>query len=205
MPRRPWPQPGGSVPVVMVSEAGASVYSASEIAREEFPELDLTVRGAISIARRLQDPLAELVKIDPKSIGVGQYQHDVNQAMLKKSLDDVVESCVNFVGVDLNTASWALLAYVSGVGPSLAKAIVGHRDEKGPFPDPQGAPEGAPLRRQGLRAGGRLPADPRRHPSPGQQRRPPGALPAGGGHGGGPGRDAGGSWSPIRPWRHGST
>lgn len=122
------------LPVVMVSEAGASVYSASEIAREEFPELDLTVRGAISIARRLQDPLAELVKIDPKSIGVGQYQHDVNQSMLKKALDDVVESCVNFVGVDLNTASWALLSYVSGVGPALAKAIAKYRDEQGSFP-----------------------------------------------------------------------
>ena len=124
---------GKQIPIVMVSEAGASVYSASEIAREEFPELDLTVRGAISIARRLQDPLAELVKVDPKSIGVGQYQHDVNQAQLKKSLDAVVESCVNFVGVDLNTASWALLSYVSGVGPSLAKAIVRHRDEHGKF------------------------------------------------------------------------
>ncbi len=125
---------GRKVPVVMVSEAGASIYSASEIAREEFPELDLTVRGAISIARRLQDPLAELVKLDPKGIGVGQYQHDVNQSMLKKMLDDVVESCVNFVGVDLNTSSWALLAYVSGVGPSLAKAIAAHRDAHGPFP-----------------------------------------------------------------------
>ena len=124
---------GKSLPTVSVSEAGASIYSASEIAREEFPELDLTVRGAISIARRLQDPLGELVKVDPKSIGVGQYQHDVNQAMLKKSLDGVVESCVNFVGVDLNTASWALLAYVSGVGPSLAKAITRYRDENGPF------------------------------------------------------------------------
>ncbi|HXE94843.1 MAG TPA: Tex family protein [Dongiaceae bacterium] len=125
---------GKSLPVVSVSEAGASVYSASEIAREEFPDLDLTVRGAISIARRLQDPLGELVKVDPKSIGVGQYQHDVNQTMLKKSLDGVVESCVNYVGVDLNTASWALLAYVSGVGPSLAKAITRYRDENGSFP-----------------------------------------------------------------------
>ena len=125
---------GRQLPVVSVSEAGASVYSASEIAREEFPELDLTVRGAISIARRLQDPLGELVKVDPKSIGVGQYQHDVNQAMLKKSLDGVVESCVNYVGVDLNTASWALLAYVSGVGPALAKAISRYRDENGSFP-----------------------------------------------------------------------
>ena len=124
---------GKGVQVVMVNEAGASVYSASEIARDEFPELDLTVRGAISIARRLQDPLAELVKIDPKSIGVGQYQHDVNQTQLKKSLDAVVESCVNYVGVDLNTASRALLSYVSGLGPSLAGAIVRHRDENGPF------------------------------------------------------------------------
>ena len=124
---------GKHLPVVSVSEAGASVYSASEIAREEFPDLDLTVRGAISIGRRLQDPLAELVKVDPKSIGVGQYQHDVNQGMLKKSLDGVVESCVNFVGVDLNTASWALLSYVSGVGPALAKAIAKYRDENGEF------------------------------------------------------------------------
>ena len=119
--------------IVSVSEAGASVYSASEIAREEFPELDLTIRGAISIARRLQDPLGELVKVDPKSIGVGQYQHDVNQSMLKKSLDAVVESCVNYVGVDLNTASWALLSYVSRVGSSLAKSIVKFRDENGRF------------------------------------------------------------------------
>lgn len=121
------------LPVVSISEAGASIYSASEIAREEFPDLDLTVRGAISIARRLQDPLGELVKVDPKSIGVGQYQHDVNQVLLKKSLDAVVESCVNYVGVDLNTASWALLAYVSGVGPALAKAITRYRNEHGAF------------------------------------------------------------------------
>ena len=124
---------GLCVPAVLVNEAGASVYSASDIARDEFPDLDLTIRGAISIARRLQDPLAELVKIDPKSIGVGQYQHDVNQSALKKSLDAVVESCVNFVGVDLNTASWALLAYVSGIGESLARGIVRHRDANGPF------------------------------------------------------------------------
>lgn len=119
--------------VVMVSEAGASVYSASEIAREEFPDLDLTVRGAISIARRLQDPLAELVKVDPKSIGVGQYQHDVSQTALKKTLDEVVESCVNYVGVDLNTASWALLSFVSGISEALAKAIVSQRDSEGAF------------------------------------------------------------------------
>jgi uncharacterized protein len=124
---------GLKLPVVMVNEAGASVYSASDIAREEFPDLDLTVRGAISIARRLQDPLAELVKIDPKSIGVGQYQHDVNQPALKKALDDTVESCVNFVGVDLNTASWALLSYVSGIGATLAKSMVRYRESHGTF------------------------------------------------------------------------
>lgn len=118
---------GKDVPVVMVNESGASVYSASDVAREEFPELDLTVKGAISIARRLQDPLSELVKIDPKSIGVGQYQHDVNQGSLKKGLEAVVESCVNTVGVDLNTASASLLSYVAGIGPALAKNIVDHR------------------------------------------------------------------------------
>ncbi|NTW87284.1 MAG: RNA-binding transcriptional accessory protein, partial [Holophagaceae bacterium] len=118
---------------VTVSEAGASVYSASDIAREEFPEHDVTVRGAVSIARRFQDPLAELVKVDPKSIGVGQYQHDVNQTSLKKGLDDVVESCVNRVGVDLNSASYKLLAYVAGIGESLAKGIVAHRFEHGAF------------------------------------------------------------------------
>ncbi|ABQ26435.1 Tex family protein [Geotalea uraniireducens] len=128
---------GLRLPVVVVNEAGASIYSASDIAREEFPELDLTVRGAISIARRLQDPLAELVKIDPKSIGVGQYQHDVNQNALKKALDAVVESCVNYVGVDLNTASWALLSYVSGLNESQAQAIVRFRDEHGLFPSRQ--------------------------------------------------------------------
>nr|HEX4313109.1 Tex family protein [Kofleriaceae bacterium] len=119
--------------VVQVNEAGASVYSASDVAREEFPELDLTIRGAISIARRLQDPLAELVKIEPKSIGVGQYQHDVHQPLLGKKLGDVVESCVNFVGVELNTASAMLLEYVAGIGKSLAKKIVAWRDEHGAF------------------------------------------------------------------------
>jgi len=118
---------------VPVSEAGASVYSASEVAREEFPDLDLTVRGAISIARRLQDPLAELVKVDPKSIGVGQYQHDVYQSLLARKLDEVVESCVNMVGVELNTASAPLLSRVAGIGPSLAKKIVSHRDQHGAF------------------------------------------------------------------------
>ena len=117
----------------VVNEAGASVYSASDIAREEFPDLDLTVRGAISIARRLQDPLAELVKIDPKSIGVGQYQHDVDQKKLKEGLDGTVESCVNRVGVDLNTASYALLRYVAGINESVAKKVVKYREEKGRF------------------------------------------------------------------------
>ncbi len=121
------------VPVILVNESGASIYSASDIAREEFPDLDLTVRGAISIARRLQDPLAELVKIEPKSIGVGQYQHDVSQPELKKSLYAVVESCVNQVGVNLNTASSALLQYVSGIGPTIAKNIVEYRETKGLF------------------------------------------------------------------------
>ena len=121
------------VPVVMVSEAGASVYSASEVAREEFPELDVTIRGAISIARRLQDPLAELVKIDPKSIGVGQYQHDVSPHALKKSLAAVIDSCVNQVGVNLNTASYHLLSHVSGIGPGLARAIVEQRAKGGLF------------------------------------------------------------------------
>ena len=121
------------VMAVMVNESGASVYSASEVAREEFPEYDVTVRGAVSIGRRLADPLAELVKIDPKSIGVGQYQHDVDQKALKKSLDDVVMSCVNAVGVEVNTASKELLTYVSGMGPSLAAAMVDYRNENGPF------------------------------------------------------------------------
>ena len=122
-----------SIPVVLVNESGASIYSASEVAREEFPNHDLTVRGAVSIGRRLMDPLAELVKLDPKSIGVGQYQHDVDESALKKGLDDVVVSCVNRVGVELNTASKQLLSYVSGLGPALAANIVAYRNEKGPF------------------------------------------------------------------------
>ena len=122
-----------SIPVHMVSEQGASIYSASEIAREEFPDKDITVRGAVSIGRRLKDPLAELVKIDPKSIGVGQYQHDVNAKLLKESLDQVVMSCVNQVGVELNTASKHLLSYVSGLGPVLAQNIVDYRTENGKF------------------------------------------------------------------------
>ena len=121
------------VEVYVVSEAGASIYSASKIAREEFPNYDVTVRGSVSIGRRLQDPLAELVKIDAKSIGVGQYQHDVDQTKLKSSLDTVVESCVNAVGVNINTASKPLLSYVSGIGPKLAENIVKYRNENGPF------------------------------------------------------------------------
>ena len=132
---RAWLKESGREDVlcVSVSEAGASVYSASDVAREEFPEQDVTVRGAISIARRFQDPLAELVKVEPKSIGVGQYQHDVNQTSLKKSLDEVVESCVNRVGVDVNSASYRLLAYVAGIGEGLAKHIVSHRFANGAF------------------------------------------------------------------------
>ena len=124
---------GNHVSVEMVNESGASIYSASEVAREEFPEYDLTVRGSVSIGRRLMDPLAELVKIDPKSIGVGQYQHDVDQSSLKQGLDDTVISCVNSVGVELNTASKQLLTYVSGLGPQLAQNIIEHRNENGPF------------------------------------------------------------------------
>ena len=123
----------GKVIAVMVSENGASVYSASEVARREFPEYDVTVRGAVSIGRRLMDPLSELVKIDPKSIGVGQYQHDVNQSLLQDSLNDVVVSCVNSVGVELNTASRELLSYVSGIGPALADKIVDYRNRQGAF------------------------------------------------------------------------
>ncbi|MCG8310684.1 MAG: RNA-binding transcriptional accessory protein [Cytophagales bacterium] len=121
--------------VVMVNESGASVYSASEVAREEFPDQDVTVRGSVSIGRRLMDPLAELVKIDPKSIGVGQYQHDVDQHALKQGLDDIVVSCVNAVGVEVNTASRELLSYVSGLGPALAKNIIDYRNAHGPFPN----------------------------------------------------------------------
>jgi len=121
--------------ITLVNESGASIYSASAVARREFPDHDITVRGAVSIGRRLQDPLAELVKLDPKSIGVGQYQHDVNQTELKKGLEDVVVSCVNSVGVEVNSASRELLTYVSGLGPVLADNIIAYRDEHGPFPD----------------------------------------------------------------------
>ncbi len=128
-----FPSTGPKPTKVIVSEAGASVYSASELAAKEFPALDVSLRGAVSIARRLQDPLAELVKIEPKSIGVGQYQHDVDQGKLGRSLDAVVEDAVNAVGVDLNTASAPLLARVSGLGGSIAESIVTHRDQTGPF------------------------------------------------------------------------
>src|SRR5690606_12470362 len=124
---------GAKPDVVSVNESGASVYSASETARKEFPDLDLTIRGAVSIARRLQDPLAELVKIDPQAIGVGQYQHDVPEAQFRAELSKVVESCVNHVGVELNTASAALLSHVAGLGEALAHAIVNFREANGPF------------------------------------------------------------------------
>ena len=126
------------IQTVMVNESGASIYSASEVAREEFADYDVTVRGSVSIGRRLQDPLAELVKIDPKSIGVGQYQHDVDQPRLKKSLDDVVISCVNQVGVEVNSASKQLLMYVSGLGPALAAALVEYRNAHGVFDSREG-------------------------------------------------------------------
>lgn len=130
----PWSEAGLDAPqIVMVNESGASIYSASDVAREEFPDYDLTVRGAVSIGRRLMDPLAELVKLDPKSIGVGQYQHDVDQNALQQSLDDTVMSCVNSVGVELNTASKELLSYVSGLGKQIAGNIVKHRQENGAF------------------------------------------------------------------------
>ena len=144
----------------MVSEAGASVYSASAYASRELPGMDVSLRGAVSIARRLQDPLAELVKIDPKSIGVGQYQHDVAGTKLSRSLDAVVEDCVNAVGVDVNTASAPLLARVSGITEGLAEAIVAHRDANGPLPQPDGAAACPAARPQGVRAVRRVPADP---------------------------------------------
>ena len=173
----------------MVSEAGASVYSASDVAREEFPELDVTVRGAISIARRLQDPLAELVKIDPKSIGVGQYQHDVSQHGLKKSLDEVVDSCVNQVGVNLNTASSHLLSHVSGIGPGLARAIVEQRGEGRAVQvaRPRCWTCRASRSRSFEQAAG-LPARSRRRAPARQYRRAPGALRGAGAAGGAAGR-----------------
>ena len=141
---------GGKVQVFVVNESGASIYSASPVAREEFPEYDVTVRGAVSIGRRLMDPLAELVKIDPKSIGVGQYQHDVDQTKLKTELDHVVELCVNSVGVNVNTSSKHLLTYVSGLGPQLARNIVEYRREHGPLSFACSYQESAPDGREGL-------------------------------------------------------
>ena len=146
----------------MVSEAGASVYSASEFASQEMPDVDVSLRGAASIARRLQDPLAELVKIDPKRIGVGQYQHDVNQSELARTLDAVVEDCVNSVGVDLNTASAPLLSRVSGLSRSVAKAVVRWREANGAFRSRQQLLRRERPRRQDLRAERGLPAHPRR-------------------------------------------
>jgi uncharacterized protein len=140
---------GSTPPVVLVNEAGASVYSASEVAREELPELDVSLRGAVSIARRLQDPLAELVKIDPRSIGVGQYQHDVDGVKLRDRLDEVVTLCVNRVGVEVNTASAPLLSYVAGIGPTLARNIVEARDARGGFTSRRALLE---VRRLGARA-----------------------------------------------------
>jgi protein Tex len=169
---------GSGVSVVMVNESGASVYSASEAARAEFPDEDVTVRGAISIGRRLMDPLAELIKIDPKSIGVGQYQHDVDQKALKGRLDDVVVSCVNAVGVELNTASAELLSHVSGLGPRLARTIVEYRNEHGPFQSRQALKqESPPPGTQSLRASCRVPEDPRWGESLGRQRRAARELP----------------------------
>ena len=164
------------VQVFVVSENGASIYSASKIAREEFPEYDVTVRGAVSIGRRLMDPLAELVKIDPKSIGVGQYQHDVEQNALKKSLDQTVESCVNLVGVNVNTASKHLLTYISGLGPTSAK----HRELPGgarTLHFPERTDESPPYGRESFRAKRRIPTDTRRKEPVGQLSRTPRELP----------------------------
>ena len=146
---------------IVVSEAGASIYSASELAAREFPDLDVSLRGAVSIARRLQDPLAELVKIDPKSIGVGQYQHDVNQSQLAKSLDAVVEDCVNAVGVNLNSASVQLLAHVAGVGTATAERIVALPHRTRHLREPSAAAERAATGRENLPPGGRIHPHPR--------------------------------------------
>ena len=143
---------------MIVSEAGASVYSASELAALEFPDLDVSIRGAVSIARRLQDPLSELVKIDPKSIGVGQYQHDVSQSQLARKLDAVVEDCVNGVGVDLNTASVPLLTRVAGLSKMIAAEHCRLARRKRPFPEPSAAAESRPSGAESLRAVRRIPA-----------------------------------------------
>ena len=175
-------KPEHKVAKIVVSEAGASVYSASAFAAAEFPELDVSLRGAVSIARRLQDPLAELVKIDPKAIGVGQYQHDVNQKALARSLDATVEDCVNAVGVDVNTASAPLLARVSGLNKALAKNIVEYRDANGPFHESHHDTQGAAPGRQDLRAGRRLSAHQRRRQSAGSLLGPSGSLSGGRAH-----------------------
>ncbi len=161
---------------VMVSEAGASVYSASAYASRELPGMDVSLRGAVSIARRLQDPLAELVKIDPKSIGVGQYQHDLAEIKLSRSLDAVVEDCVNAVGVDVNTASVPLLARVSGISEGLAAVGGGPARRGRPVPQPDGAQGRAAAGTEGVRAGGGVPADPGRRRPAGRVERPPGGL-----------------------------
>ena len=176
-------QPELKLTKVMVSEAGASVYSASAFASQELPELDVSLRGAVSIARRLQDPLAELVKIDPKSIGVGQYQHDLSEVKLSRSLDAVVEDCVNGVGVDVNTASAPLLSRVSGIGTVLAENIVAHRDGNGPFTSrtrPEGRGTAGP---EGVRAVRGLSAYPGRRRPAGRLKRSPGGV-SGGPHDG---------------------
>jgi protein Tex len=180
--------------VVMVNEAGASIYSASDMAREEFPELDLTMRSAVSIARRLQDPLAELVKIDPKSIGVGQYQHDVSQTRLKRRLDETVESCVNRVGVEVNTASPALLSYVAGIGPTVAQRIVQQRDAAGAFRSRAALLKVPGAGAEDVRAGRGLPARARGRTPAGRLGGAPGALRAGGAHRGGPAVEVAGRW-----------
>lgn len=156
---------------------GASIYSASKIARDEFPDYDVTVRGAVSIGRRLMDPLAELVKIDPKSIGVGQYQHDVDQTKLKKALDQTVENCVNLVGVNLNTASSHLLTYISGLGPQLAQNIVNFRAENGAFSSRKELMKVPPHGCQSLRTVCRLPPHSRSKEPIGQHCRASGKLP----------------------------
>ena len=172
---------------LMVNEAGASVYSASPLARAELPDLDVSLRGAVSIARRAQEPLAELVKIDPKSIGVGLYQHDVGQKALGDALDGVVESVVNQVGVDVNTASPALLTYVAGIGPKLAEKIVAHRNEQGPFPVPGQPAPGGRAGTQSLRAECGFLARARRRRAARRQRHPSREL-----RGRAPGAEAGG-------------
>ena len=183
---------------VVVSEAGASVYSASEFASQEMPDVDVSLRGAASIARRLQDPLAELVKIDPKSIGVGQYQHDVNQSELARTLEAVVEDCVNSVGVDLNTASVPLLSRVSGLSASVAKAVVRWREAERRVPQPPAADGSQRPGRQDLRAERGLPAHPRRRQPAGHDRRAPGNLSGGGEDDGRDGQAGGGADGPRR-------